>query len=137
MPRGVRHGPISAAYGDSVAGPLLNPILSAKGAGHIDPQKGMGMAEHGRTLYATAPGNDYAEHESTYTNVMKLAKVGTIIVIGVVVALGIFGTTGSTFWTAAGIVLSIVAGIVGSARNSGLPGGLVIVFLLFVWALLI
>ena len=95
------------------------------------------MAEHGRTVYATAPGNDYAEHESTYMNVMKLAKVGTIIVIGIVVALGIFGTTGSTFWTGVGIFLAIVAGIVGSARDSGLPGGLVVVFLLFVWALLI
>mgnify|MGYP004536478007 CR=1 FL=1 len=137
MPREVCRWLISLAYGDSVAGPLPKPILSAKGAGHIDPQKGMGMAEHGRTVYATAPGNDYAEHESTYSNVMKLTKVGTIIVIGVVVALGIFGTTGSTFWTAVGIVLSIVAGIIGSARNSGLPGGLVTVFLLFVWALLI
>jgi hypothetical protein len=97
----------------------------------------MAMAEHGRTVYATAPGNDYAEHESTYLNVMKLAKVGTIIVIGIVVALGIFGTTGSTFWTGVGIFLAIVAGIVGSARDSGLPGGLVVVFLLFVWALLI
>ncbi|MGQ4273509.1 aa3-type cytochrome c oxidase subunit IV [Terrihabitans sp. B22-R8] len=95
------------------------------------------MADHGRTEYATATGNDYAEHESTYHNVMKLTKVGTILVLAWVVGLAIFGTVGSTFWLGVALVLSIVAGVIGAARDSAVPGMIVLVLLLLVWALLV
>jgi hypothetical protein len=39
------------------------------------------MADHGEVEYATATGNDYAEHESTYKFFVALAKWGTISVI--------------------------------------------------------
>jgi hypothetical protein len=111
--------------------------LSAKGASANRSAQEMGMAEHGRTEYATATGNDYAEHEATYTNVMTLTKVGTILVLTWVVGLAIFGTAGSTFWLGVSLVLSIIAGIVGAARDSAIPGTVVLVLMLIVWALLV
>src|SRR5688500_3183533 len=66
------------------------------------------MAENGKVEYATATGNDYAEHEATYVNVMKLAKVGTVAILAIVVALGIWGTVGALGWTSFGIILALV-----------------------------
>jgi hypothetical protein len=41
------------------------------------------MASHGEVEYATATGNDYAEHEGTYRFFLRLLKwtVGAIVVI--------------------------------------------------------
>lgn len=42
------------------------------------------MAEHGTVEYATADGNDYAEHEGTYRLFVKLVKwhiIGIAIVL--------------------------------------------------------
>jgi hypothetical protein len=46
------------------------------------------MAEHGNVEYATATGNDYAEHENTYRLFLKLAKwtVGFLVVLLVLMA---------------------------------------------------
>jgi hypothetical protein len=35
------------------------------------------MADHGEVEYATADGNDYAEHESTYAMFIALTKWGS------------------------------------------------------------
>jgi hypothetical protein len=95
------------------------------------------MAEHGRTEYATATGNDYAEHEATYLNVMKLAKVGTVAVIAVVVALGIHGTTDSIFWSIFGVIAALVTLFYGLFKDTVVPAASVLVFLLIVWAFLV
>jgi hypothetical protein len=94
------------------------------------------MAEHGKVEYATATGNDYAEHEGTYLNVMKLTKVGTVAVITGVISLGIYGTTGSGFWTGLGIVLTIIGLGYGLYRDNVVPLAGLLVFLLIVWAFL-
>ena len=41
------------------------------------------MADHGEVQYATATGNDYAEHEGTYRLFIKLTKwsLGSLIVL--------------------------------------------------------
>jgi Bacterial aa3 type cytochrome c oxidase subunit IV len=41
------------------------------------------MASHGEVEYATATGNDYAEHEGTYQFFLRLVKwaVGVIVLI--------------------------------------------------------
>ena len=93
------------------------------------------MAEH-KVEYATATGNDYAEHEATYLNVVKLAKVGTIGTAGVIVALAIYGTTGSMFWTAFGVFASLAAMARGLMIDSVKHVVAVLVFLLIVWAFL-
>src|SRR5258708_1727067 len=39
------------------------------------------MADHGEVEYATADGNDYAEHESTYAMFIALTKWGIIFLV--------------------------------------------------------
>ena len=48
------------------------------------------MASHGEVSYTTADGNDYAAHEATYLGFVKLAKWGTVVVIGIVFLMAIF-----------------------------------------------
>ncbi|PZQ17079.1 MAG: aa3-type cytochrome c oxidase subunit IV [Ancylobacter novellus] len=77
------------------------------------------MAEHAHTEYATATGNDYAEHERTYALVMKLSKVATAAIILVVIALGIGGVSGAWGLTAFGVILAIVTGVIGAMSEKG------------------
>ena len=93
------------------------------------------MAEH-KVEYATATGNDYAEHEATYLNIVKLAKVGTIGAAAIVVALAIYGTTGSLFWTGFGVFAALAAMARGLMVDSVKHVVTVLVFLLIVWAFL-
>lgn len=95
------------------------------------------MADHAKVEYAVAAGNDYAEHESTYLNVIKLSKVSTIAILTVVTALGIYGTTGSKFWTFLGIALALVTLIHGLIADTVVSAAAVLVFLLLVWAFLV
>ena len=48
------------------------------------------MADHGEVEYATADGNDYAEHEGTYKFFIALTKWGTISVIILLVLMAYF-----------------------------------------------
>ena len=47
------------------------------------------MADHGQVEYATATGNDLAEHEATYENFLRLAYVGSCVVACIVIGLAI------------------------------------------------
>jgi hypothetical protein len=95
------------------------------------------MAEHGKTEYATATGNDYAEHEATYLNVMKLTKVGTVAVLAIVVALGIHGTTDAIGWSVLGVIASLITLFYGLFKDTVVPTAVVFIFLLIVWAFLV
>jgi hypothetical protein len=46
------------------------------------------MADHGEVQYASATGNDYAAHEETYRNFVKLVKgvLGAVVVILILLA---------------------------------------------------
>jgi hypothetical protein len=46
------------------------------------------MADHGEVEYATADGNDYAEHENTYLLFLTLTKwiVGFVIILLILMA---------------------------------------------------
>jgi hypothetical protein len=48
------------------------------------------MADHGEVEYATATGNDYAEHEKSYRMFLGLAKYGTAVVILIVIGMAYF-----------------------------------------------
>ena len=48
------------------------------------------MAEHRDVEYATATGNDYAEHEKTYRLFIKLVKWHVYGLIGLLVLMAIF-----------------------------------------------
>ena len=52
------------------------------------------MADHGQVEYATAKGNDLAEHKATYESFLQLAYVGSCLVINIVIGLAIGATTG-------------------------------------------
>jgi hypothetical protein len=54
-----------------------------------EPRRGE-MADHGEVEYATATGNDYAAHEQTYHNFIKLVKVGLITVVVILVLMAYF-----------------------------------------------
>lgn len=75
------------------------------------------MAEHAVTEYAVAEGNDYAEHEGTYAFVMKLARIATASIILIVIALAIGGVAGGWGFTALGVVLAIVSGVIGATMS--------------------
>ncbi len=48
------------------------------------------MADHAEVEYATATGNDYAEHERTYQFFLGLVKWGTAIVVVVLILMAYF-----------------------------------------------
>ncbi|HEX5778786.1 MAG TPA: aa3-type cytochrome c oxidase subunit IV, partial [Xanthobacteraceae bacterium] len=62
-------------------------ILSDRACGN---PTGIMMADHGKPEYSTATGNDYAEHEASYENFLRLTKWTIISVIVVLVFLWTF-----------------------------------------------
>lgn len=50
------------------------------------------MADHGTPKYSTAAGNDYAEHESTYSLFIWLTKWTIIIVVAILIFMFLFLT---------------------------------------------
>jgi hypothetical protein len=48
------------------------------------------MAEHREVEYATATGNDYAEHEGTYRLFVRLVKWHIIVIAAILVLMAIF-----------------------------------------------
>ena len=65
---------------------------SAKSLANRYRQKGLGMASHGTTKYATADGNDYAEHERTYRMFLSIVKWGVITVAIILLLMAYFLT---------------------------------------------
>jgi len=50
------------------------------------------MADHGEVEYATATGNDYAEHEGTYRFFLKLVKWSATAVVCILLGMAAFLT---------------------------------------------
>jgi Bacterial aa3 type cytochrome c oxidase subunit IV len=63
----------------------LRPIV-------VDELRRGGMADHGEVEYATATGNDYAAHEQTYHNFIKLVKVSMAIIVAILIGMAYFLT---------------------------------------------
>ena len=79
------------------------------------------MADHGTVDYATAPGNDYPAHESTYETFVKFAFVGTIHVINLMFGLAVGGVMGH--WLTALLVfiiaiIGLIPGLVTGGKTS-------------------
>jgi Bacterial aa3 type cytochrome c oxidase subunit IV len=86
------------------------------------------MADHGPVQYATATGNDLAEHESTYKGFVQLAYVGSALVASIVIGLAIGATTGR--WLIAIPIIFVLAPIVaayGLATGARAPSGIMVV----------
>jgi hypothetical protein len=50
------------------------------------------MADHGEVEYATATGNDYAEHEGTYRFFLRVVKWSVGVVVVILVGMAVFLT---------------------------------------------
>jgi aa3 type cytochrome c oxidase subunit IV len=66
------------------------------------------MADHGEVEYATALGNDYAEHEATYQRFLHLTVVLIVHVVNILLGLAIGGVMGH--WLTAFAVFVIATG---------------------------
>ncbi|MDR6955985.1 hypothetical protein J2X65_005372 [Ancylobacter sp. 3268] len=80
------------------------------------------MADHGAPEYATATGNDYAEHEGTYGFFVKLTLVSTLSICSLMVALAIGGVNGHWGLFSLATLAIIVSTAIGLASESGKPG---------------
>ena len=50
------------------------------------------MAQHGEVEYATAEGNDYAEHEKTYRLFIGLVKWHIYVIVAILILMAYFLT---------------------------------------------
>ena len=86
------------------------------------------MADHGPVEYATATGNDLAEHVATYKGFVQLAYVGCCLVANIAIGLAIGGTTGH--WLIALLIIFVFAPIVavhGLATGARAPSAVMVV----------
>jgi uncharacterized membrane protein YecN with MAPEG domain len=93
------------------------------------------MADHGQVEYATATGNDLPTHESTYTNFVLLAYVGSALVASIVIALAIVGTTSHWLMAVGLMLLAAAVAIHGLAFGAKLPSAVMVLISLVALAL--
>lgn len=86
------------------------------------------MADHhGEVEYATADGNDYAEHEATYENFVHLTIIGVMHVINIVLGLAIGGVAGYWFRMTVFIVVATIVAAHGLSRRTYTPSAVMVV----------
>jgi Bacterial aa3 type cytochrome c oxidase subunit IV len=85
------------------------------------------MADHGEVEYATADGNDYAEHEGTYENFVHLVVIGILYVINICVALTVGGVVGFWFRCAAILIVGTIVAAHGLLSKSTMPSAVMVV----------
>jgi hypothetical protein len=76
------------------------------------------MADHGHVEYATADGNDYPAHESTYDTFVKFTFVGIIHVINLVFGLAVGGVMGHWFMALPIFIIAVIGAIPGLVTGS-------------------
>jgi len=94
------------------------------------------MADHGNVEYATASGNDYPAHESTYDTFIKFTFVGSIHVINLLLGLAVGGVMGRWFTALPIFIIAIVGlvpGLVTGSKTSSYIA-FAICFLIFAFA---
>jgi hypothetical protein len=94
------------------------------------------MADHGTVEYATATGNDYPFHESTYERFVHFTFVGVIFVINLLFGLAVGGVMGHWLLAAPVFLIAIigfVSGMFGSSKSSSMVS-FVLCFLIFAFA---
>jgi len=79
------------------------------------------MADHGAPEYATAEGNDYAEHQGTYHFFTKMTLVSTVALACFMVAFGIGGANGHWGLFTLGTLASVAVTAIGLASKDGQP----------------
>ena len=77
------------------------------------------MADHGEVEYATATGNDYAEHDATFHGFMKFVEVGIFTIAAILVGLALIGVKDAIGLGVVIIVAASIAAVVGLVSGSG------------------
>jgi hypothetical protein len=91
------------------------------------------MAEHGTVEYATATGNDYPAHESSYERFVHFTVVGILYVVTILFGLATGGVMGHWFMALAIFVIGLVGAVPGLVSGSKTSSyvAFVICFLIF------
>ena len=92
------------------------------------------MADHGEVEYATADGNDYAEHEATYENFVHLTVIGIMYVINIAIALTVGGVAGYWFRMSAILIVATIVAAHGLMARSTTPSAVMVVLALLTLA---
>jgi hypothetical protein len=94
------------------------------------------MADHGEVEYATATGNDYAEHDATFHGFMRFVEVGIFTISTILVGLALIGVKEAIGLGVVIVVAASIAGVVGLVSGSGWkPPGVMLVVSLIALAL--
>jgi len=94
------------------------------------------MADHGEVEYATATGNDYAEHDATFHGFMRFVEVGIFTISTILVGLALIGVKEAIGLGVVIVVAGSIAGVVGLVSGSGWkPPGVMLVVSLIALAL--
>ena len=95
------------------------------------------MADHGEVEYAPATGNDYAAHESSYANFLKLTEVTIVTVMSILIGLVLVGVKDA--FLSGGLIIAaavFVAFPVGAFTPVGWKApGVILALALIVWPL--
>ena len=91
------------------------------------------MADHGTVEYATATGNDYEAHESSYERFVHFALVGILYVVTILFGLATGGVMGHWLLAASIFVIGLLGAIPGLVSGATTPSyvSFVICFLIF------
>jgi hypothetical protein len=76
------------------------------------------MADHGEVEYATATGNDYAEHESTYHTFIELTEISIATIVAIVVGLALVGVKDAIWLGSLVVFAAVCAGAIGLASGA-------------------
>ena len=91
------------------------------------------MADHGTVEYATATGNDYEAHESSYERFVHFTLVGILYVVTILFGLATGGVMGHWLLAASIFVIGLLGAIPGLVSGATTPSyvSFVICFLIF------
>jgi hypothetical protein len=91
------------------------------------------MADHGTVEYATATGNDYEAHESSYESFVHFTLVGILYVVTVLFGLATGGVMGHWLLAASIFVIGLLGVIPGLVSGATMPSyvSFAICFLIF------
>ena len=93
------------------------------------------MAEHGTVEYATAAGNDYPAHETSYESFVHFTFIGILAVINILLGLAVGGVMGHWLPAVVIFILAVagaVPGLLSGSRTSS-SVAFVLCFLIFVF----
>jgi hypothetical protein len=76
------------------------------------------MADHGEVEYATATGNDYAEHESTYRTFVELTEISIATIVAIVIGLALVGVKDAVWLGSLVTFAAVCAGAIGLASDA-------------------